>query len=306
MNICVTGGAGFIGSHLTDRLIALGHRVVVIDNLSTGRRDFVNPKAVFVEMDIRDTKIGEVFKEYQIEYVFHQAAQTMVPVSMKYPDLDCDINLLGLINVLKACVSEGVKKIVAASSAAVYGDKEDLPLNEEEGGVPQSFYGLSKLTGESYLRLFEMYYGLSYLSLRYSNVYGPRQGMGGEGGVISVFCDRVSRGLPVTVFGDGTQTRDFIYVDDVVEANIFGITKESVTGVFNISSNTEISLRDLIAQCRHASGNEVVSVYENARKGDILHSRLCNEKAKKMLLWEAKTPLAEGLKKTYSYFKCLK
>ncbi len=194
MNICVTGGAGFIGSHLTDRLIDMGHTVLVVDNLTTGCREFVNPKAEFVEMDIRSQELIDLFKRFKPDYVFHEAAQTMVPVSMKNPRLDCDVNLMGLINVLEACLVAKVKKILMPSSAAVYGDLDTLPLTEEMQGHPSSFYGLTKLTTESYLKLYYEAFGLPYQCFRYSNVYGPRQGHGGEGGVISIFCEHLIHG----------------------------------------------------------------------------------------------------------------
>ena len=220
MNICVTGGAGFIGSHLVDRLIKEGHRVQVIDNLSSGLREFVNPKAEFVELDIRDAKILDVFQDFQPDYVFHEAAQTVVGESMVNPTEDCDINLMGLLNLLQASVKVGVKKFLMPSSAAVYGDLETLPLTEELQGIPRSCYGLTKLTTEGYLRIYEESFGLPYICYRYANVYGPRQGNGGEGGVISIFCEQVAKGETLVVYGDGTQTRDFVYVDDVVEANL--------------------------------------------------------------------------------------
>ncbi len=186
MNIIVTGGAGFIGSHLVDRLIQEGHRVLVIDNLSSGLRTFVNEQAEFLELDIRDARIYDVFEDFQPDYVFHEAAQTVVAESMVHPTEDCDINLMGLLNLLQASVKVGVKKFLMPSSAAVYGDLEVLPLTEELAGVPRSCYGLTKLTTEGYLRIYQESFGLPYICYRYSNVYGPRQGNGGEGGVVEL------------------------------------------------------------------------------------------------------------------------
>lgn len=186
MRICVTGGAGFIGSHLVDRLILEGHVVQVIDNLSTGNKAFIHSDAEFVEMDIRDPDLYFVLEEFKPDYIFHEAAQTEVAVSMSNPQLDCDINLMGLINILNVAVKLGVKKFLMPSSAAIYGDLESLPLQESMSGEPSSFYGLTKLTAEHYLRIYHEAFNLNYICYRYSNVYGPRQGNGGEGGVISI------------------------------------------------------------------------------------------------------------------------
>ena len=217
MNICVTGGAGFIGSHLVDRLIELGHDVLVIDDLSTGMRSFVHEDARFIEMDVRDPKLLSVFEEFKPSIVFHEAAQTMVQSSMENPSYDCDVNLIGLINVLDACRKVNVEQFLMPSSAAVYGDLAVLPLTEDLSGMPSSFYGLTKLTAEGYLRIYHEAFGLNTVCFRYANVYGPRQGDGGEGGVISIFNRLIVKGQALTVFGDGEQTRDFIYVDDVVD-----------------------------------------------------------------------------------------
>lgn len=302
MNICVTGGAGFIGSHLTDRLIDMGHTVLVVDNLTTGCREFVNPKAEFVEMDIRSQELIDLFKRFKPDYVFHEAAQTMVPVSMKNPRLDCDVNLMGLINVLEACLVAKVKKILMPSSAAVYGDLDTLPLTEEMQGHPSSFYGLTKLTTESYLKLYYEAFGLPYQCFRYSNVYGPRQGHGGEGGVISIFCEHLIHGKNLTVFGDGEQTRDFIHVNDVVEANICGLNAADKIGVYNVCTETEISLNELIEVFRKVCKRPFQVDYEAPRVGDIKRSILSSKKSINELNFSAKIDLTSGLQTTYDYF----
>lgn len=302
MNICVTGGAGFIGSHLTDRLIDMGHTVLVVDNLTTGCREFVNPKAEFVEMDIRSQELIDLFKRFKPDYVFHEAAQTMVPVSMKNPRLDCDVNLMGLINVLEACLVAKVKKILMPSSAAVYGDLDTLPLTEEMQGHPSSFYGLTKLTTESYLKLYYEAFGLPYQCFRYSNVYGPRQGHGGEGGVISIFCEHLIHGKNLTVFGDGEQTRDFIHVNDVVEANICGLNAADKIGVYNVCTETEISLNELIEVFRKVCKRPFQVDYEAPRAGDIKRSILSSKKIINELNFSAKIDLTSGLQTTYDYF----
>ena len=302
MNICVTGGAGFIGSHLVDRLIKEGHRVQVIDNLSSGLREFVNPKAEFVELDIRDAKILDVFQDFQPDYVFHEAAQTVVGESMVNPTKDCDINLMGLLNLLKASVKVGVKKFLMPSSAAVYGDLETLPLTEELQGIPRSCYGLTKLTTEGYLRIYEESFGLPYICYRYANVYGPRQGNGGEGGVISIFCEQVAKGETLVVYGDGTQTRDFVYVDDVVEANILGL-RDDVTGIINVSTGTGISLNDLMNTLEEITNTTINREYQQPRIGDIKHSLLSTEKASQVLGYAPTWSLRDGLENTYHYVK---
>ena len=303
MRITVTGGAGFIGSHLVDRLIEDGHTVQVIDNLYTGNKEFVHSKAQFVELDIRDPKLYSVLEEFRPDYIFHEAAQTEVSTSMSDPMLDCDINLIGLINLLNAAVKLDVKKFLMPSSAAVYGNLDTLPLNEEMIGNPSSFYGLTKLTTEHYLRIYHEAFGLNTGCFRYANVYGPRQGDGGEGGVISIFNRLIVEGQPLTVFGDGEQTRDFIYVDDVVDANIKAMGNGQCTGIYNISTNKGTSVNELITRFRTISGTDFMVYYEDERIGDIKHSRLSNVKAERDFGFTATTTLEDGLQKTLEYFK---
>ena len=302
MRITVTGGAGFIGSHLVDRLIEDGHTVQVIDNLYTGNKEFVHSKAQFVELDIRDPKLYSVLEEFRPDYIFHEAAQTEVSTSMSDPTLDCDINLMGLINLLNAAVKLDVKKFLMPSSAAVYGNLDTLPLNEEMIGNPSSFYGLTKLTTEHYLRIYHEAFGLPYICYRYSNVFGPRQGNGGEGGVISIFAKAIVQGSPIIIYGDGKQTRDFIYVDDVVEANILGM-QHQVTGIYNVSTGISSSVNLLVDEFRNISGKDIEVVYDKPRLGDIRDSVLATDKSEKELLFTAKYNLHDGLIKTYEYFK---
>lgn len=302
MRITVTGGAGFIGSHLVDRLIEDGHTVQVIDNLYTGNKEFVHSKAQFVELDIRDPKLYSVLEEFRPDYIFHEAAQTEVSTSMTDPMLDCDINLMGLINLLNAAVKLDVKKFLMPSSAAVYGNLDTLPLNEEMIGNPSSFYGLTKLTTEHYLRIYHEAFGLPYVCYRYSNVFGPRQGNGGEGGVISIFAKAIVQDSPIIIYGDGKQTRDFIYVDDVVEANILGM-QHQVTGIYNVSTGISSSVNLLVDEFRNISGKDIEVVYDKPRLGDIRDSVLATDKSEKELLFTAKYNLHDGLIKTYEYFK---
>lgn len=302
MRITVTGGAGFIGSHLVDRLIEDGHTVQVIDNLYTGNKEFVHSKAQFVELDIRDPKLYSVLEEFRPDYIFHEAAQTEVSTSMSDPMLDCDINLMGLINLLNAAVKLDIKKFLMPSSAAVYGNLDTLPLNEEMIGNPSSFYGLTKLTTEHYLRIYHEAFGLPYICYRYSNVFGPRQGNGGEGGVISIFAKAIVQGSPIIIYGDGKQTRDFIYVDDVVEANILGM-QHQVIGIYNVSTGISSSVNLLVDEFRNISGKDIEVIYDKPRLGDIRDSVLATDKSEKELLFTAKYNLHDGLIKTYEYFK---
>lgn len=301
MRIVVTGGAGFIGSHLVDRLIKEGHAVQVIDNLYTGNKDFVNPKAEFVELDIRSSELYSTLELFKPDYIFHQAAQTEVTTSMNNPMLDCDINLMGLINLLNVSVKLDIKKFLMPSSAAVYGNLTTLPLDETMTGNPSSFYGLTKLTAEHYLRIYHESYGLQYICYRYSNVFGPRQGNGGEGGVISIFSKAISQDDSIVIYGDGEQTRDFIYIDDVVEANILGMQSQ-FNGIYNVSTNIPNSINLLVDEFRSISHKNIDVVYEKPRLGDIRDSVLATEKSERDLLFRAKCNLHDGLVKTYTYF----
>ena len=220
MKILITGGAGFIGSHLSDALLAAGHEITIIDDLSSGTKDFLPKEAEFLKMDIRDEKLTDIFKERHFDIIYHEAAQTMVPASIDNPYLDADINISGMLRVLEAARKTDVQKIIFSSSAAVYGDNPALPLTENLIPAPSSFYGLTKWMTEKYLALYHKIYELSYTVLRYSNVYGPRQGADGEGGVIYIFAKSLAENKPITIFGDGRQTRDFISVHDVVSANL--------------------------------------------------------------------------------------
>lgn len=220
LKVLVTGGAGFIGSHLVDRLIESGHQVVVVDNLSKGNCIFVHPKAQFILEDITAPRLGGIFKLEQPEVVFHEAAQIDVQTSVRKPQADAQVNIQGTINVLEACINSGVKKVIYASSAAAYGNPQYLGIDEQHPIDPLSPYGISKHTAEHYLKVYHQLHGLKYTVLRYANVYGPRQDIQGEGGVVSIFINKLLRNQSLTIDGSGEQTRDFIYVHDVVRANL--------------------------------------------------------------------------------------
>lgn len=304
MNILVTGGAGFIGSHLVDALIDAGHTVTVIDNLSTGSKEHLNDKAIFYEEDIRDrAKMVAIFQAGKFDIVFHEAAQTLVPYSMEHPAEDADLNVMGLISILDQCRTYGVKKFIFSSSAAIYGDNPHVPIKEDEPLQPTSFYGLTKVVAEKYIQLYHDVFGLNYAILRYSNVYGERQGSHGEGGVVYIFSRDLAHGENLTIFGDGEQTRDFIYVKDVVGANLAAMDTTVQPGIYNISTQIETTINALKEILLYLSRVPVSVSYQDARSGDIFRSALHNGKAKECLAWHPKTKLLPGLQATYTYFE---
>ena len=301
MKILVTGGAGFIGSHLLQLLQGQqGVEVVVYDNLSSGRREHV-PKGIrLVEGDVRDAEgLANLFASEGFDSVVHLAAQTMVPYSLSHPEEDCQINLLGLINILECCRKYTVKHIVFSSSAAVYGDNLNIPLHEEEKPMPTSAYGITKMASEHYLRMYHDLYGLNTTVLRFANVYGERQGAGGEGGVVSIFCKLLAAGQGVTVFGNGEQTRDFVYAGDIAEALWRGSQLEG-HHVINISTQKETSVNQLLAAFKQAVGREFPVQYAPIREGDIFRSVLANGRCVELLGFCPAMNLQEGVARTYA------
>ena len=301
MKILVTGGAGFIGSHLLQLLQGQqGVEVVVYDNLSSGRREHV-PKAIrLVEGDVRDAEgLANLFASEAFDSVVHLAAQTMVPYSLSHPEEDCQINLSGLINILECCRKYAVKHIVFSSSAAVYGDNLNIPLHEEEKPMPTSAYGITKMASEHYLRMYHDLYGLNTTVLRFANVYGERQGAGGEGGVVSIFCKLLAAGQGVTVFGNGEQTRDFVYAGDIAEALWRGSQLEG-HHVINISTQKETSVNQLLAAFKQAVGREFPVQYAPIREGDIFRSVLANGRCVELLGFCPAMNLQEGVARTYA------
>lgn len=299
MKVLVTGGAGFIGSHIVDTLIQNNYQVVVIDNFSTGLRENLNPAAAFIEMDICSKEILSLFQAENFDFVIHQAAQTMVPKSIEVPDYDCEINILGTVNILEACRKTGVKRVVFASTAAVYGNVSVIPVPETALAQPTSFYGLSKLTVENYLSLYWKTFGLEYVILRYANVYGERQGDAGEGGVISIFARKACQREAIAIFGDGEQTRDFVYVGDVALANMKAIQTGQPNQIFNVSTETETTVNALVELMGIVSGQPLQKTYQPIREGDIYRSTLSNVAARSALDWSAAMPLLDGLMRTY-------
>jgi UDP-glucose 4-epimerase len=301
MKVFLSGGAGFIGSHVAEHLIDQGHEVTIFDNLSTGLRENVHPQAQFIFGDIRSGDIQKVFTDQQFDAVIHLAAQTGVPASIESPDYDCDVNIKGTVNLLEACRRTHVQRFIFASTAAVYGNVQQVPVTEEAITSPTAFYGLSKLTVEKYLNLYRSQFGIDYVVLRYANVYGERQGEGGEGGVVSIFVRKIFRGEEVMIFGDGGQTRDFIYVGDVAAANCQALVTEQPNQVYNISTQSETSVTAMLHLLEGISNKQAKLSYGEMRQGDIYRSALSNERARMNLPWLPEIPLAMGLARTYRY-----
>lgn len=300
MKLLVTGGAGFIGSHLL-QLLAKRRDIdtLVYDDLSSGLREYVPGNIRFVRGDVREPFLRSVFAVEHFDAVIHLAAQTMVPYSLEHPGEDCDVNLRGLINVLECCRRYGVKHISFSSSAAVYGDNLNIPLRETEQPLPTSFYGLTKFASEHYLRLYHDLYGVDATVLRFANVYGERQGAGGEGGVVSIFCRLLAQGKGVTVFGDGEQTRDFVYAGDIAEALLRSVQLPGYN-IINVSTRQETSLNQLLAAFRKAVGHDFAVDYGPARKGDILRSVLDNTRCRQLLGFCPSMDLERGVSLTYA------
>ncbi|ACO85699.1 GDP-mannose 4,6-dehydratase [Clostridium botulinum] len=302
MKVLVSGGAGFIGSNLVDKLINLGHNVCIIDNLSTGNINNVNKKAQLYINDILDPNVSKIFEKEKFDIVYHLAAQIDVQKSITNPIFDSDVNVCGTINIINNCVNYNVKKIVYSSSAAVYGHPGYLPIDEKHGIRPISYYGLSKYTAEEYIRLFSNLNNLDFTILRYANVYGIRQDPKGEGGVISIFMNSLFKKQPLYIFGDGSALRDYIFVEDIVDANIAALSSGSKER-FNIGTGVYTSVKELAENMIDIIGLKCNIEYESARKGDIANSYFNISKAKNKLNWIPKFSLKDGLKKTIEYYK---
>ena len=301
MNVLVTGGAGYIGSHVVNILKKeQGFTPIVYDNFSTGHPEAVSDDVQLVEGDIRDVQfLKHIMAQFEIDAVIHFAAQTMVPYSLQHPQEDCNVNLLGLINILECCRKYNVKSVVFSSSAAVYGDNPNIPLTEDLPLLPTSCYGITKMTSEHYMRVYHDLYGINCTVLRFANVYGERQGEGGEGGVISIFCKLLVQNKPLTVFGNGEQTRDFVYAGDIAQAAAKAV---ALTGynVINISTGKETSLNSLLDAFKSACGHELTVNYAPARSGDIFRSVLSNKKLEALLGFVPQMDIEHGIPKTYN------
>ena len=301
--IVVTGGAGFIGSHITDRFIQEGHRVIIIDNLSTGFEKNINPKAKFYKVDINSSVIDKIFEKEKPTVLCHHAAQIDVRKSVDDPIFDAETNILGSLNLFNSCVRHKVKKAIFASSGgAIYGEQDYFPADESHPTRPISPYGVAKLSIENYLYSYNQLYDLNYISLRYANVYGPRQNPWGEAGVVAIFARKMLNKEKAMINGDGGQTRDFVYVEDVVRANLLAL-KYPKSDIFNIGTGTETDVNTIFQLLKKETKSSQRQLHAPAKSGEQERSVLDFSKAKSRLKWEPKKDLEKGIAKTVEYFE---
>ena len=299
MAVLVTGGAGFIGSHVVEGLAARGEDVVVLDNLSSGKRSNLSGEIDLVEGDIRDG-LGDLFARVKPSVCFHLAAQIDVRVSVAQPDYDADVNVLGTVKVLEAARGQGTKVVFSSTGGAIYGEC-DGPASEDAARMPISPYGTAKLAAEEYLATYNRLYGTGHVSLRYGNVYGPRQDPHGEAGVVSIFFDTLRDGGTPKVFGDGSQTRDYVYVGDVMRATLAAAERDG--GVFNVGTGRETSVVELLELCQQIAGTSAEPEMAPARPGEIERSVLDPSRAVDELGWRPERSLEDGLRETWEFFR---
>lgn len=302
MKVVITGGAGFIGSHVAELFLTTGHTVIIVDDLSRGKRENIPNGAMLYQVNICGPELTGLFEHERPQAVIHLAAQVDVSVSVGDPLQDAQVNIIGSLNLFETCRRVGVRRVVYSSSAAVYGEPEYLPIDEGHRIVPQTPYGISKYVPEMYLQFYREVYGLEYTVVRYSNVYGPRQDATGEGGVVAIFLDRLLRAESPAIYGNGEQTRDFVYVNDVARANLIALEKGSGE-IVNISSGTRLSVNELYRLMNHITGAGLEPRYLPPRPGDILHSCLANKRATEVLGWEPEYSLVDGLEETLRWAK---
>ncbi len=305
MRILITGGAGFIGSHVADALIERGHRVTILDNLSSGSLENVNRRAKLYKFDIGNRqRLEKLFEKVQPEAVFHFAAQINVRASVENPSADATTNILGSLSIIELAAQYGVKKLIFSSTGgAMFDDTTPRPTPESIPAGPLSPYGIAKLSIEHYLRFFHQIHGLPYIVLRYANVYGPRQNAHGEAGVVAIFLARMLEGVGPTINGDGLQTRDYVYVGDVAQANILALDSELIEGVFHIGTGIETSVNDIFRMLNWQFGKTFEETHGPVKPGETMASALNARQAKEHLGWEPKVALAEGLVATATWFK---
>jgi len=303
MKILVTGAAGFIASHIADAYIEAGHQVVIVDNLSSGNKENLNPKAKFIEADITNKeKIQAIIREKRPDVLNLHAAHIQVGYSVKNPQFDAENNIIAMLNIMEAAKEIPVKKVImAATGGAMYGNKE-TPFNEEMKAEPLSPYGISKRAGELYLNFYHELYGIPYISLRYSNVYGPRQNPHGESGVIAIFSEMLAEGKTPMINGDGSHTRDYVYVSDVVKANLLALETDFV-GELNIGTQTEVSTNEVFRKVVAEMGLDVEEKHGPERPGEQVTSSLDYSKAKEILGWEPEVDFDEGVKKVVAWYQ---
>ncbi|MBI3399622.1 MAG: SDR family oxidoreductase [Deltaproteobacteria bacterium] len=303
MRILVTGGAGFIGSHIVDAYLQEGHEVTVVDDLSTGKKENINPNARFFKADIYAEYIENIFKQGRFDVINHHAAQIDVRKSVADPVFDARVNILGLLNLLQTCMKYGVKKFIFASTGgAIYGEQKEFPAQESHPTQPLSPYGIAKLAGEHYLFFYKKAYGLHSTILRYANVYGPRQDPHGEAGVVAIFAQKLLKGEQPVINGDGMQTRDFVYVGDVVRANILSLSCNEGE-VFNIGTGKETTIHQLFKALVNSTGVRFQEKYGPPKSGEQKRSVIDFTKANKKLGWSPIISCEDGLRKTVDYFR---
>lgn len=303
MKILVTGGAGFVGSHITDALIKKGFKVVIIDNLFTGKKENIHPKAKFYKLDIRSKKIKDVFKKEKFDYVFHLAAQMDVRKSVADPLYDADVNIIGSLNLIHNSAQYKIKKFIFTSSGGVvYGDTKCFPTTEKESTNPISPYGVSKLATEKYLFYFHKEFNLSYVCLRPANIYGPRQRHDGEAGVVAIFINKILAGDQPIINGDGKNTRDYVYVGDVVKANLLAL-KSKAKGAYNIGTSKETTVNQILDKIATALAQPVKKVRGPSKPGEQRRSCLDYNKIKKELGWQPNIKIDEGIKRTVEWMR---
>jgi UDP-glucose 4-epimerase len=302
MRVLLTGGAGFIGSHVADHLLARGHEVAIVDDLSSGKRDNVPEGARFYELDIRGG-CAEVFEDFEPEALCHQAAQMDVRRSVREPDFDASVNVLGTIRLLENCIDTEVRKVVFASTGgAVYGEQREYPATEEHPQYPISPYGVSKLAGERYLHYYHVQYGLPYAALRYANVYGPRQDPHGEAGVVAIFCGNLAADRTSLINGSGEQTRDYVYVEDVARANVLALESAVPPGAYNVGTGVETSVNRLYDLLVDISVKDLSPKHGPAKPGEQLRSSVDPSKLEQLLKWRPEIGLKDGLEQTLRFF----
>jgi UDP-glucose 4-epimerase len=302
VRVLVTGGAGFIGSHVADHLLQHGHEVAVIDNLSTGKRGNIPKEARFYEADVR-TGCSEVFEDFRPEVLSHQAAQMDVRRSVREPDFDAEVNVLGTIRLLENCVRYDTGRVIFASTGgAVYGEQRKFPATEDHPQYPISPYGVSKLAGERYLHYYHAQHHLVCVALRYANVYGPRQDPHGEAGVVAIFCGNLAANQASTINGTGEQTRDYVYVGDVARASVLALEREAPSGAYNIGTGIETSVNELYELLRDISGKNLTAKHGPAKPGEQLRSSIDPAHASRGFGWRPEMELAAGLEETLRFF----
>ena len=305
MRILVTGGAGFIGSHICDRLLSLGQQVAIVDNLSTGKRENIPENATFYEVDIRDKGLDGVFETEKPQVVIHEAAHANVTESVRNPGYDAAVNIAGSINVLECCVRHDVERVIYSSTGgALYGEACYIPADESHPIDPVSPYGVSKHCVEQYLYAYRENHGIEYVTLRYPNVYGPRQNPNGEAGVVAIFSLQLLTGKQPTIFGDGSKTRDYCYVSDIVDANILALSSQS-TGTYNIGRGIEISDLEIFETVQEAVGSQVEPIFAPIRPGEVEHIALDASKAERELAWKWRVDLIEGVAECVKFYRDL-